>query len=286
MADISSITPQNVSFLCLPRELRLAIYTNLFTDTTPIKVEPALSHRSDYYWIGSGSENGTSAGPISRMAPNTHPLSGQILRTNKQIYDEAVPLLYSSNSFDCTTRDGVKLLTLAIPQHCFHGITSLHIDWDQLLPFSYELAKPEFVYLTASIRTLTLIYWRTRVLGGSSMLWRDSKTYERNLLQAALAIVEKSTKLRVLAQHAFGEKLSRHARAEKKAKSILQNPDHEVQSTPSTSRIKWRILAAECHMREDEDPVDLNAELFMLNENRKKSFGGAVHTGPDPLWDY
>ena len=254
-----------ISLLDFPKELRLIIYRHLFVrEKSVIKVEPSESS-------GNSFSDESSDGDDWRMPPHSHHLSSQILRSNKQIYAEGLPLLYSIPMFDCTTRDGVKLLTLSVPESGFHNITSLIIDWDQLLDFSFQLAKPSFVHLTANLSCITMAHWRTRILGGSSMLWRDVKSYERTVVQSSIAILEKSAKLALVAQHHWIGKLSGSTRP------LAVEGDRSRRS--ATSRIKWRFLARESQMWKEETRVDLEndmAKLTVKGEDAERSVQSAL----------
>lgn len=239
-----------------------------------------------------------------RMGPHTHCLSSQLLLTNKLIHAEALPVLYSTNTFDCTLREGVMLLSVSIPAQNFSLITSLVIDWDQLMDFSFQLAKPSFVALTGNLTTLTMAHWRTRVLGGSSFLWRDVKSFERTLMQSALAICEKSAKLGFVTQHHW---VSKSAQPQKRrpptqswhlppiawAKLERERENQRTESGPSngdtsrtssTSRIKWRFLASESQMWPNETQMDLEAELALLNTSASGDADeGSVQSALDPF---
>ena len=217
------------------------------------------------------------------MSSYSHPRSSQLLRTNNQIYAEALPLLYHLHTFDCTVRDGIKLLNFSIPPIGFHSIISLTIDWDQLLDLSFQFAKPSFVYLTSNLSCITMAHWRTRVLGGSSMLWRDVKSYERTIVQSALAILEKSDQLRIVAQHHWVGKLAGPRRALENVSLCSQSLDPYRSRKATTSRIKWRFLASESQLWQEETVVDLNADLAMLAAKHGDEDEGSVQSALDPF---
>ena len=185
-------TRSSASLLTIPAEIRLKIYSLLFMHNT-LKVEAQPNTNPiDYSDLSTEYDTTLSMKPVA--------LSSQLLRVNKQLHSEATPLLYSSNTFDCSARSGTELLIASLTPPSFTLITSLMLDWDQLLDFSFSLAKPSFTNLTSSLTILSLAHWRTRVLGGSSFLWRDVKAYERSVCQSAHAIITKSTQLRIVAQ--------------------------------------------------------------------------------------
>ena len=305
MEDDRSMAPVQVPLFQLPKELRLLIYSHLFsTPSSVVKVEPTTSFTFVDYVLTSPSDGNGPSSSVFCVAPHAHPLSSQLLRVNKQVCSEASPILYSQNVFDCTARDGIKLLLGSIPESHFTNITSLIIDWDQLLDFSFQMAKPEFVALTSNLTCLTMAHWRTRVLGGSSMLWRDVKAYERTVVQSALAITEKSEKLNIVTQHHWvgrhgqaqvatrksGGPVSvifgQHVRADgKKAESQeqVQSKAQEQMQAKSSIRIKWRFLASENMMWKTEDIVDLRTELDILNVKVEGEGEGNVQMAIDPF---
>jgi hypothetical protein len=96
-----------------------------------------------------------------------------------------------------------------------------------------------------------------RVVGGSSSLWRDVKSYERQICQAALDITRKHPRLKVVLQRTFHKRsnLITGARA-----SIVPN---------TWGRIKWRFVteqaAAAAVAVANEKVVDLQDELDRLS---------------------
>ena len=284
MSVISSSPSARGSLLAIPKELRLDIYTCLFTGgDSVISVEPSFSNGLDSFDVGSDLGNGASDGDYWRMSRYSHPRSSQLLRTNKQIYAEALPLLYHLHTFDCTVRDGIKLVNFSIPPIGFHSITSLTLDWDQLLDLSFQFAKPSFVYLTSNLSCVTMAHWRTRVLGGSSMLWRDVKSYERTIVESALAIVEKSTQLRVVAQHHWVGKMAGSKGTRGNGSFMSQSQDFERPRKATTSRVKWRFLASGSQTWEEETIVDLKADLAMLTAKRDDEGERSVQSALDPF---
>jgi hypothetical protein len=202
---------------------------------------------------------------------------------NRQIRAEAQHILYECNTFDLTPRGSLVLLQQFALEDTFHHVTSLILDWDQLQDFAFALARPAFVDLTANLKVLSLKHWRTRVLGGSSSLWRDVKAYERVLCGAALAITRKSRSLRLVAQHHWQRRagsasamlMQRNLEAAAgRGEGSLPDQHARVQGTlegerrparaSMTARIKWRFLADESQMWKRETRIDVEAELAAL----------------------
>jgi len=233
----------------LPCEIRLKIYSNLFTNGL-IKAEPSYTDpQSLTFWTLSSSPNSEI-----RMAAN--PLSAQLLRCCQQIHSEAHILLYSSNTFDCSSREGMRLLLSATGARNFSLIRALIIDWEQLQDFAWSLAKQSHVELTAGLESVEMATWRARVLGGSSSLWKEAKFYERQLLQAAVDICAKHKRLRIVGQKSY----SRAGR---------------VGIGSSYSRVKWRFVVSESDLNEGETMVDVKEELEVLT----RSVDGAEEAG-------
>lgn len=275
MADTHHPADATASFLSIPEELRILIYTHLFTSDKPIKIELDNTFTFvEYAFRAPPSDCRGFSNCVFRIPAHVHPLSSQILSTSKQIHHEALNLLYSLNAFDCTTRDGIKLLLSSIPPRNFAQITSLVIDWDQLLDFSFQLAKPEFVNLTSNLTSLTMAHWRTRVLGGSSMLWRDVKAYERTLMQAAIAVTQKSANLNCVAQREVSPP----------PLGAIGNKGPATGQASSTQRIKWRFLCNENQLWRNETLVDLEGELAtMTTKGTDAEEDRSVQSALDPF---
>lgn len=222
---------------------------------------------------------------------------------------EAHPLLYSSNAFDVSARSALYALTTTLPPLIFTQITSLILDWDTLQDFSFQLAKPSFVALLASLTTLSLANWRTRVLQSqSAFLWRGVKAHERSICTAGLLIVERAPRLRLVAERRWVRHLGGRSRELMRRNLLRAEAEGAVHAIPglgvapppppspadgaiaasaggassggpsggveagtlkkpeeqATTRIKWRFLASESQMWEDETVVDLQAEVAAL----------------------
>ena len=143
------------------------------------------------------------------------------------------------------------------------------LDWDSLLDFSFMLARPDFVRTTAGLEVIDMATWRMRVTGGSGFLWRDVRSSERSMCEAALGICQKSRRLRVVAQRVWdrvkeglgGERVMR-----------------------KTERIKWRFVTEEGQLVAGETRLDLETELVVLRQGggSAKDEGG-VQMALDPI---
>ena len=295
--------PTAPSLLTIPPELRLKIFSHLFTYQT-LKLE-----------VQSNDSDDESTPPL-RIADQN--LSSQLLACNKQLYTEASTLLYSSNLFDCSySRSSFHVLTSTVTLSNSSLIQYLALDWDYLLDFSFQLAKPHSRELTSSLIELSLAHWRTRVLGGSGFLWRDVKASERSICQAASAIIQKSNKLRLVTQKSwikpkrqasiqvyFDPDKTRAAIGQSDPPPILPvNSANTVAQTAAsnenvlpisnsnsahpqdqqwTIRVKWRFLANESQMEPDETIVDVEKELAELTKGGVAKDEGSVQMALDP----
>lgn len=205
-------------------------------------------------------------------------------------------------------------MTTTLPPPLFTQITSLTLDWDALQDFSFQLAKPSFVALLSSLTTLSLANWRTRVLQSqSAFLWRDAKAYERSLCAAGQLIVERAPRLRIVAERRWVRTLGGRSRELMRRNLLRAEAEAAVHAIPglavaaaavtaaagpssaepsgetgapvakkpeeqaATTRIKWRFLASESQMAEDEEVTDLQAEVAALSA---KGGGLADDEGP------
>ncbi|KAK4944105.1 hypothetical protein LTR10_016438 [Elasticomyces elasticus] len=256
MSSLDSTTPVHSPFLNLPTEIRLKIYTHLFSFPDPIKIEPAHP-TSQAAFIFDSNTNEAKETPWLLRQPTTSGLTSQLLRTCRKIHHESLPVLYQSNIFDCSAREGVPLLQHNIGPSSFSLIRHVILDWEQLQDFAWSLAKPEHQLATNGLEIIDLASWRARILGGSSLLWHDVKAYERQLCQAALDICQKHAQLRLL-------RLKRDPTEFKlSGKTIMCKTTH---------RVKWRFVTEkEARTHKDYDHVvDLQSELASLNVPTKK----------------
>ncbi|KAK5656916.1 hypothetical protein OQA88_3438 [Cercophora sp. LCS_1] len=87
------VLPPDYDFFAIPAELRLEIYSNLLTTSDHITIQPAFP---DSAAITEGDQ--LPEFNVRRLKP-CQPLCPAILATNKQIFSEAIAILYSSNKF-------------------------------------------------------------------------------------------------------------------------------------------------------------------------------------------
>ena len=235
------------TFLSLPVEIRLKIYTLLFHCNNALLVEPtspthqqSLDDDEDspsfipYHLRISPIQScrpSYLSGPISSCNFGLG-LSSQLLLTNKQISSEALPLLYSLNRFNCTLRSAPQIFSQIISTANFAHIRHLLLDWDQLQDFAWSLAKEDQRLATSGLEVLELAHFRTRMLRRPQRieearlgispdpplpspsppvlglsLWANTRDHERQLHQAALEITQKHVRLRHVVQQ-----MSRQAR--------------------------------------------------------------------------
>ena len=81
-----------------------------------------------------------------------------LLRTCRQIYAEALPVLYESNTFDTNDLSAFVFLAAAIPPKGLASIRSLHVLWiADYPPLRFEITKPAF---TAPLDDATFLnFW-------------------------------------------------------------------------------------------------------------------------------
>jgi hypothetical protein len=96
-----------------------------------------------------------------------------------------------------------------------------------------------------------------RVLGGLSSRWRDVKSYERQICQAALDITRKHPRLKVVLQRTFY-----------KRSNVINGARARASIVPNTwGRIKWRFVTEQAAAAAvaNEKVVDLQGELDSLS---------------------
>lgn len=188
-------------------------------------------------------------------------LSAQLVRTCKHMYQETNVLLYANNVFNCSQRECLKLLLQSIGSKNFSSIKHIIIDWEQLQDFAWSLAKEEYNTAMSGLETVELATWRMRVLGGTSFLWKEVKSYERQLCQAAVDICAKHPKLNVVAQLPF----------------------HRSNRGASAShRIKWRFITSATELRINEVEIPIEDELAQIKASGDSEAGG---TGASQMID-
>lgn len=261
--------PDGLHLLTLPVEIRITLYHHLFQCPHAIKIESA--HEEHQGFDDHENDNSTVVVSWGLRRPTTaqNGLSAQFLVACHDVHAEGLPYLYGVNTFDCSSRSALPLLLRQLRPTTSALIRHVVLDWDQLQDFAWSLAKPDQVAATRGLQVLDLATWRMRVLGGSSFLWRDVKSFERQLCQAALDICEKHPLLG----------------------RVLQRPFHRSTRAGgpvrTTHRIKWRFVteAGAITTREDgERIVHLHEELASLTPVAGKDINmSSVQGGMDPI---
>ena len=241
-------------FLMMPVEIRKLVYDLLFQPTSRIAMQAAPQREYEYSPV---TETDSTTWPVDfeSWAITPHPQSSQLLRVCSQVHVEATPFLYSSRVFDLTYRDSFKLLLHNIGPSRFVHIRHVSLDWDALEEVARALNKDNYQSGLAGLRSVETASWRIRHLGGTSMRWRNVKASERSICQATHDITEKHPFLRVVAEQTY------HRRSCSEASS----------STPSSCKVKWRILADEEDMTEDETVVDIKCDLERLRATKDEA---------------
>ena len=270
----STLTPTvSIPFLNLPPELRLQIYTYVLTSPEPVTITPSSTTSSQFsqflsFAVGLDSSSLSPPSTPTATIPSQklltpYPVSAQLLRTSRLIHAEATSILYTANTFNCSSHSALPILLQTLTPATSALIVHLILDWDQLQDFSWSLSKPATVHATSGLQTLDLATWRMRVLGGLSSLWRDVKSYERQICQAALDITRKHPRLKVVLARTFY----------KRPKASVGVYTSVVPNT--WGRIKWRFVteaaaaaaaaAAKVGENGNEKVVNLQDELDRLS---------------------
>ncbi|EXJ73661.1 uncharacterized protein A1O5_03423 [Cladophialophora psammophila CBS 110553] len=165
-----------ITFLSLPVEVRLTIYTHLFYPAGELFVAP----RNPAYDQGFNNDQETPAPPTWQVAmvPGICPepegdiitssldpysQSSQLLRVCQQIYVEAIPILYGVNKFYCGLRpwkDNREILPRFVSTPNFAHIRHLVLDRPLVRVFAQLLAKEEHVVATKGLESVALGKWR------------------------------------------------------------------------------------------------------------------------------
>jgi hypothetical protein len=329
---MTSITSSS-TFLTIPVEIRLRLYTLLFHCSEPLLIEPAPPFEQDANTPTTQQDASAILDdtihmrlqPLRYIRPSylgisphtsTSPglgLSSHILRLSHQIHDEAIPILYGINSFDCSLRSATYLLSNAISTTNFRLIKHLILDWDQLQDFAFSLAKDSQVLITSGLETLSLNTFRTRMLRSHSSpsssgaimsrqlgitteppcpptttttwIHEDQKSYERQLHFSALAITTKHAQLRHVIQETqvrsqvrgYQRVAGRHTEsnlgAHKGSSASIPIPEMRL-----TARIRWRFVTERGlkGLKEGEEVVDIRKELEGLKGVCRKDRGGVM----------
>ena len=249
------------TFLAIPFEIRSIIYDLLFEPGLEVAVfaspivyddEDDDSERQDTLAEednSDGRRNSTTwRADVESWAIRTTPelrCSSQLLVVCRQVYYEALPILYN-RVFDLTGREAPQLLMHNIGCTHFQHIKRVIITWDTLEEFSRLLNKQEYIDGTSGLTELYFANWRIRHVGGVALSYRNVKGQERSMLEAAHNIVSKHRSLTCVAERMFVRR-----------GSVL-----DPNAADSTIRkVKWRLLAAEDMLIEDEKVLDLDHEL-------------------------
>lgn len=240
-----------MNLLDLPTEIRLQILCHLLGNRT-IKVEAEL--------LGEPLEN--NAVWAMKHSGCLHPA---VLCVCLQLFSEGQSLVYTENVFDCSQREGTNLLLKCIGSANMVQIKHLILEWDQLQDLSWALAKEPGGSCFAGLESVRMATWRTRILGGKSLIWQQNKNYERQLCYAAINILEKHPKLVSLLQLPYKKG---------NMSSVHSNNNH---------RVKWRFISMEQKMRAGETVVNLESELEKLRVKTGEDSGEPVQQMMDPF---
>lgn len=240
-----------MDLLDLPTEIRLQILCHLLANRT-ITVEAEL--------LGDPMEN--NAVWVMKHSGCLHPA---VLRVCRRLSAEGQPLVYKNNIFDCSQREGTSLLLKCIGSANFVQIKHIVLEWDQLQDLSWALAKDPSGSHFAGLESVLTATWRTRILGGKSLVWQQNKNYERQLCHAAMNILQKHPTLASLLQISY-----------KRAKTSSVHSNNNY-------RVKWRLVAAEQAIRAGESVVDLDSELEQLRVKTGEHSGEPVQDMMDPF---
>lgn len=276
--------PRHLHLLTLPPEIRITLYHHVFQCPTAIKIEATQKEHDYFFENREASITSTTVESWTLRRPETphDGLSAQFLRVCHDLHTEGLPYLYSLNTFDCSSRSALPLLLRHVRPTTSALIRHVILDWDQLEEFAWSLAKPDQVAATSGLQVLDLANWRMRVLGGSSFLWRDYKSYERQLCQAALDICVKHPLLACVLQRPF----HRSTRVGVSGRPVR-----------ATHRVKWRFVTESHAVMADlggggdggddgggERIVDLHEELALLAPAAGKDVNmSSLQGGIDPI---
>ena len=131
----------------LPIEIRRLIYTHALGNHLVhlLAVPRSITHfRCD---MSSVADSQRCCHPRVRSSwekatPSNSTLSVNILRTNRQVYAEALPVLYSSNIFDTNDLGAFNVFTNNIPPAGLSFIRSLYLEyWTEFLPLQDEITQ-------------------------------------------------------------------------------------------------------------------------------------------------
>lgn len=240
--------------LAIPIEIRELIYDLIFQPCRTIKITAAPAREYEY------SKDSTFPSDFESWAITPYALSSQSLRVNKQFYAEALPFLYSLRIFDLTARESSKLLLHNIGTKSFSHIRHVVIEWDTLQNFAWDLGKDDYRDGMAGLRCIELATWRIRHMQGTSVRWRNVKSYERMSVQAASDIISKHANIRVLAEQYYQRRAS--LAGIEGAKLAISN------------KVKWRFVTSEEELTDGEHVVDVQADLEHLKATQDEATEG------------
>ncbi|KIW89391.1 uncharacterized protein Z519_10245 [Cladophialophora bantiana CBS 173.52] len=172
-----------ITFLLLPVEVRLRIYTHLFYHAGELFV--ALKSFADHY-----------------------SQSSQILGVCQQIYVEAIPILYGVNKFYCGLRprkDNSEILPRFVSTPNFAHVRHLVLDRPLVRVFAQLLAKEEHVVATKGLESVALGKWRfcdrlTSTAAALEIRRRGTHFEGSQFCNPAMEICRKHTQLRHLVE--------------------------------------------------------------------------------------
>ena len=281
--DDAPLERGHLHLLSLPTEIRVQLYIYLFQSVTPIKIESQHSSQQSSEHSEPEGNNADSYSDqtwtIRRPSTPTNGLSSQVLLVCREIYTEAHPYLYRLNMFDCSSRSSLPLLQSCLSPITFPHIRHLILDWEHLQDFAWSLAKPGQVEATRGLQVVELGTWRMRVrYAGGTFLWRDVKSYERQLCQAALDICRKHAHLRLVLEREFPYRRKKLVDNTTLGKSIHGR---------TTQRVKWRFvteaLGTMDAIGEGEKTLHLQQELHLLTPAVGKDLVMSVQGAMDPI---
>ncbi|KAK5074650.1 hypothetical protein LTR64_000855 [Lithohypha guttulata] len=144
-----------------------------------------------------------------------------------------------------------------------HDLSSqlLRVYWEALQTFAWDLGKDEYRRGMAGLRCIELATWKIRHMQGTSVRWRNVKSYERMIVQAAHDIITKHEHLSVLAEQYYQRRVSYSAGTDA-AKHTANN------------KVRWRFITSVDELTEDEHVVDVEKDLQHLRATQDEATEG------------
>lgn len=242
---------QKSYFLDIPLEIRELIFDIVLHPTEPVIITAAPDRVYEYN-LSTETNSTTWPADFESWEITHHPHSAQLLRVCSQIHREALPFLYSLRSFNLTARESLKLLLHNIKPRCFALIRSIKIEWEALQTFAWDLSKDDFCAAVAGLRCIQLATYRIRHMRDISVKWRNVRSYERMMLQAALDITQKHAFLKIVAEEPYRRRSS----------SVVAVPPP---NSSTGCKVRWRFITAEEELREGEVIADIQRDLEIIN---------------------